>query len=410
MIEVVSGQRALDKDNRSEHFLVRDAFPIILYLFLSPFYFFPSGQPQIADFVLILGVAFVIMRNRGITWPKSFFVRVYYLFLINIVLVNLLTAFFLQTTGPVLPTLYYIYNSIVVFFILSLFVSHGGNLLKAIFWSVSFSSLFQFALIVARMDFMRFRQVGFFNNPNQLGYYSLINLALIAITSQKVRVSRSFLSVTLLINIFLAMLSNSKAALISSIFIILPLLLHFLSRRKYKRTSMTLLLFITPVLLIVFLVYGSSMASSVEKVVQNTQRRLLAVGMDSDDDLVSRGYGRIALYPEFILYGAAEGIGPDNDPRYDDPYMSGEIHSTFGTLLFSYGFVGLVAFVILLIIATDWKSLTSITSVAAISLYSLTHQGLRFTNIWILLTIMFICKNLKFKNHLELLLNKNREQ
>jgi len=392
MIEVVSEQKALNKANRSERVMIRDAFPIILYLFLSPFYFFPSGQPQIADFVLILGVAFVIMRNHGIIWPKSFFVRVYYLFLINIVLVNLLTAFFLQTTGPVLPTLYYIYNAIVVFFILSLFVSHGGNMLKAILWSVSISSLFQFALIVARMDFTRFRQVGFFNNPNQLGYYSLINLALIAITSQKVRVSRSFLSVILLVNIFLAMLSNSKAALISSIFIILPLLLRFLSRRKYKRTSMTLLLFIIPVLLIFFLVYGSSIVSSMENLVQNTQRRLSTIGMDSDDDLLGRGYGRIALYPEFTLYGAAEGIGPGNDPRYDDPYMGSEIHSTFGTLLFSYGFVGLVTFLIMLIIATDWTSLVSITSVAAISFYSLTHQGLRFTNVWIFLVVAFLMK------------------
>ena len=134
------------------------------------------------------------------------------------------------------------------------------------------------------------------------------------------------------------------------------------------------------------------MVGYVENVVQNTQRRLSQIGMDSDDNLVGRGYGRIALYPEFILFGAAEGIGPGNDPRYDDPYMSGEIHSTFGTLLFSYGFVGLATFLILLIIATDWTSLISITSVMAISSYSLTHQGLRFTNVWIFLVVAFLMK------------------
>jgi len=134
------------------------------------------------------------------------------------------------------------------------------------------------------------------------------------------------------------------------------------------------------------------------------------IGMDSDDNLTGRGYGRIALYPEFILFGAAEGIGPEKDPRYDDPYMGGEIHSTFGTLLFSYGFIGLAAFVALLIFVTDFGSLVSIASVSAISLYSLTHHGLRFTNVWVFLGVLFIMKNSKnevynnrvnylFKNH-----------
>jgi len=378
--------------------LFKDSFPIILYLFLSPFYLFPSGLPQIADFVLVIGMASVIVRRRVIKWPTGIFVRILYLFLFNIIMVNLLTAFFLQTSGPVLPTLYYMYNSTVVLFILSLFIIHRDSLPKVFFWSVSISSLLQFALIVARMDFTRFRQVGFFNNPNQLGYYSLINLAIIAVTNREVKTSRGFLAVIIVINVFLAMLSNSKAALISSVIIVVPIFLQLFRRRRFRRTQLTFLIVLLPVLIIVLMIYSSSILSFTETVFQNTQRRLSTIGMDSDDNLTGRGYGRIALYPEFILFGAAEGIGPEKDPRYDDPYMGGEIHSTFGTLIFSYGFIGLAAFLALLMFATDFSSLVSIASVGAISLYSLTHHGLRFTNVWIFVAIAFITKSISKEN------------
>ncbi len=383
----------LHRTDLSRKQFIKDAFPILLYLFLSPFYLFPSGLPQISDFVLVIGISFVIVRRSGIVWPRSRFVKVLYVFLFNIIMVNLLTSFFLQTSGPVLPTIYYVYNSIVVFFILALFMIHGASLFKMFFWSVAVSTLAQFALIVARMDFTRFRQVGFFNNPNQLGYYSLINLAIIAVTNSEVKTSRGFLSVIIVINVFLTMLSNSKAALISSLIIIVPVFLQLFRRRRFRRTQLTFLIVLLPVLIIVLMIYSSSILSFTETVFQNTQRRLSMIGMDSDDNLTGRGYGRIAMYPEFTLFGAAEGIGPEKDPRYDDPYMGGEIHSTFGTLVFSYGFIGLAAFLTLLIFATDFSSLVSIASVGAISLYSLTHQGLRFTNVWIFLVVSYLAKS-----------------
>ena len=394
LVQTRSSEDFIQRTDLSRAELLKDSFPIILYLLLSPFYFFPSGLPQIADFVLVLGITFVIARRRGIIWPTSRFVKVLYVFLFNIIMVNLLTAFFLQTTGPILPTLYYIYNSIVVFFILGLSAIHGSSLNRVFFWSVAVSSLAQFAMVVARMDFTSFRQVGFFNNPNQLGYYSLINLAIIAVTNREVKTSRGFLAVIIVVNVFLVMLSNSKAALISSVIIVVPVFLQLFRRGRFRRTQLTFLIVLLPVLIIVLMIYSSSILSFTETVFQNTQRRLSMIGMDSDDNLTGRGYGRIALYPEFILFGAAEGIGPEKDPRYDDPYMGGEIHSTFGTLLFSYGFIGLAAFVALLIFVTDFGSLVSIASVGAISLYSLTHQGLRFTNVWIFLTVALIMKSM----------------
>lgn len=313
----------LHRTDLSRRQLIKDAFPIILYLFLSPFYLFPSGLPQISDLVLVLGIAFVIVRRRGIVWPTSRFIRVLYILLFNIIMVNLLTALFLQTSGPVLPTMYYVYNSIVAFFVLALFMIHRDSLLKMFFWSVAVSSLAQFALTVARMDFARFRQVGFFNNPNQLGYYSLINLAIIAVTNREAKTSRGFLAVIIVINVFLAMLSNSKSALISSVIIVVPVLVQLIHKRRFKRAQLTFLILLIPILVVVLTIYNSSILSFTETVFQNTQRRLSLIGMDSDDNLTGRGYGRIALYPEFILFGAAEGIGPEKDPRYDDPYMGG---------------------------------------------------------------------------------------
>ena len=53
----------------------------------------------------------------------------------------------------------------------------------------------------------------------------------------------------------------------------------------------------------------------------------------------SRGYNRIYEYPEQILLGAGERgrwrFGPGHEH---------ELHSSFGTVLFSYGIVGFVLF------------------------------------------------------------------
>lgn len=62
-----------------------------------------------------------------------------------------------------------------------------------------------------------------------------------------------------------------------------------------------------------------------------------------------RGYDRITLYPEYILYGAGEMA----NKRFVKSYQQLEMHSAFGTILFSYGIIG---FSFLKILISNYKT------------------------------------------------------
>jgi hypothetical protein len=81
--------------------------------------------------------------------------------------------------------------------------------------------------------------------------------------------------------------------------------------------------------------------------------------------------------------------------------MSGELHSSFGTLLFSYGIVGFSLYLAIIIFATDFRDIYSICSIIAIQLRGLTHQGLRATEMWVILAIMFLVKLERRREHRE---------
>ena len=80
------------------------------------------------------------------------------------------------------------------------------------------------------------------------------------------------------------------------------------------------------------LLIGGATQTSVYK---NAARRIANVGEQQDDSFTSRGYDRIWQFPEYLLLGAGEGAY-SRFRNWDD----NEFHSTFGTIVFSYGFVG----------------------------------------------------------------------
>ena len=98
-----------------------------------------------------------------------------------------------------------------------------------------------------------------------------------------------------------------------------------------------------------------------------------------------RGYSRILEYPEYVILGAGEGA------RYRfGPEHSHELHSSLGTLLFSYGVPGLAFFLLMLLFVLRRKRFSVWLLTMAPLIYSLSHQGLRTTLFWIFLTIVWL--------------------
>ena len=111
------------------------------------------------------------------------------------------------------------------------------------------------------------------------------------------------------------------------------------------------------------------------------QNRVLTA--QSDDGLAMRGYDRIVNHPNYLVFGAGEGAWW----RFDS-YIDGELHSSIGTLLFSYGIVGLGLFTWFLVRAAGDRKLLFVAYACPLALYGLTHNGLRFTLMWELLAVL----------------------
>jgi hypothetical protein len=100
-------------------------------------------------------------------------------------------------------------------------------------------------------------------------------------------------------------------------------------------------------------------------------------------ELFVRNIARILHYPRYTLLGAGEGdLG-----RFpaDRPF---EIHSAFGTVLFSYGIPGVTLFVAALL--DLWRSLRPALRWHLVALlgYSFSHDGLRFSFAWIVVGLL----------------------
>jgi len=103
---------------------------------------------------------------------------------------------------------------------------------------------------------------------------------------------------------------------------------------------------------------------------------------DEGSQLEIRNYNRIAEYYEYTVLGAGEG---DLD-RFRQSYGANlEIHSSIGTVFFSYGVIGLTLFILFLgNLAFRAKLAMGIYLIPAL-VYGLTHQGLRFSFFWLLI-------------------------
>ena len=100
-----------------------------------------------------------------------------------------------------------------------------------------------------------------------------------------------------------------------------------------------------------------------------------------------RGYIRLIQNPQFLAFGAGEG-GFARLTRIAEK-QDDELHSTLGTILMSYGLVGLGLFGLLLLVIFGRARLASIAYLGPVMLYGITHVGVRFSEFWIFLALVY---------------------
>jgi hypothetical protein len=360
-------------------------FLIVIYFSLKPIYIFSSGGIQPADVIMIFLFFFLIYIKKksyikttvesGKDSSISKLIINYMFFLYWILFINAIWALSLGEISLLYPTLFYLFNFIVVITFYLYFTIFGKRLFEIIIISIIVTLFFQLIISFILPGNGPRATLGF-NNPNQLGYFGLLSLAFLLLFNRKKHKWLIMISVAL--SMWLILLSVSKAALISSIFMLIAYTTFSKTNLKVKTTVIFLLLTISSLFLL-----KPEFINNIELFNKALDR---ITEKQSDESLINdRGYGRVYEMGVNIFWGMGEG----EYQRFS--YLSGnEVHSTFVGILVNYGVVGLVIFAYLL-----WKGFflgrikyfNYTLIISGIPIYWMTHQGVRNTLFWILFVV-----------------------
>jgi hypothetical protein len=353
------------------------------YFVTSIFYVFPSGNPQPADFLLLLTiVATLLIAWRQLPNESGLYIALG-LFVGWIVLVNTIWYFISPDFVFLRKTSFYLYNALVFLFVIAAGYHDWERLKVVIWWSCVIALLAQFLYLEFVFHGLGKRATGTFNNPNQLGYWALLVMACLAVVKERTPL-RIWDVLALGAGFYILMLSLSKAASISGMLLVL-LIIAFC---RLQRVSGLVL----GAGLALGLMFELASGGLVERFmsfepVANLEHRLSGIGTQEDDSLLHRGYVRLIQHPQYLAFGAGEG-GFERLSR-DAEKQGKELHSTLGTILMSYGLIGLGLFGMLLFVTFVRAPLASAAYLGPVMLYSITHMGLRFSLFWVFLGLVY---------------------
>jgi hypothetical protein len=199
------------------------------------------------------------------------------------------------------------------------------------------------------------------------------------------RVDACVLAATL----YLVVVSLSKAAMFSTlVLIVMAVAIQKTSTRLTAVVSVVLVALISVVPLLPDQTRRAIEEKTSDRLVAKLEHRLSGLGEQNDDSLGGRGYNRLWENPEYLVFGSGEGA----PWRFADSgrAMRMEIHSTFGALAFNYGVVGLSMFFALMAAVFRGALRRHILYAVPLFLYALTHQGLRFTSLWVFFGLVIV--------------------
>ncbi|MBW6473092.1 MAG: O-antigen ligase family protein [Anaerolineaceae bacterium] len=356
-------------------------FLYALFIIITPFYFWRSGVPQIADFVLMLLVITFFIRKRfvisGISASRNFLLTGF-IFSFYVVFVNLIWALILSSTDLfLLRSSYYIYNISVCIIVIGLYADYREQFIEFTYKLIWASLTIQCILYLILGGFSGLRTTIFFNNPNQLGYFALLAACIILFASSRIQIKLFFVISGLIFAFFLIAASQSRGAILAFLGLVL-LFLMSKGRKDIKKKVYSV--FIIAVLLFV-IIYQTTTLIQDNPLIQTIQRRIESIGSRPTDSLEGRGYHRITDYPEYWIFGAGEGEFSRFGSRV-------EFHSTIGNIQVSYGIIGSFLFFLILFFSLKNDHFINWYSVVTILFYGLTHNGIRNSLFWILLALM----------------------
>ncbi len=182
--------------------------------------------------------------------------------------------------------------------------------------------------------------------------------------------------VVAIMTFYIALVSQSRIAVIGTLYLISFIV--FTEFRPYTKKSILTMVFILSTSLLIL------NTPFIKDKLSTIQTRSAKRSTTISNEVSTRGFDRIYKQPYYLIIGAGEGA----DQRFSA--TNKELHSGFGTLLFSYGLIGLLIFCYFLYLIIQANIVYYSLLLLPIILYNLVHQGLRNTLFWILLGFMLV--------------------
>lgn len=223
----------------------------------------------------------------------------------------------------------------------------------------------------------------FFSNPNQLGYYAVLMLSIYIVTNKLNRVNLPLFLLVFFLCIFSAMLSASKAAVGGAVFLLIVYLIDSKITSFYNVLAIILISSIG----YFYVAKNEHGIKRVSYILNRVEDGSKAHGITEWE---YRGYDRISNHPSYLVLGAGEGMYQ----RFNSYIGKHEIHSSIGTIAFCYGIPGTLFFGFFAFSLFKGIPIKLALYAVPVFLYSLTHQGLRFTPLWILLALFPLIRHI----------------
>jgi hypothetical protein len=349
---------------------------LTLALAIMPLYIFRSGSIQPGHLGLIIAAVLIFLRMKPVkvNWSMPFLLLILYTFLVE--------AYYGIATvhgAGVVNVAFLIFNYVVALAVAA-YVARESAIPVRRGWALAAAVALAGVVVLGfslSVDAEGNRSVGTFNNPNQLGYFSVCLASVAVALNHAGELGKRSTVLAILVSAFLAVTSLSKAAMVAN-FVNLGLVL---APRRRGGGGLALL------------VIGMGIAAAAVYAMLETgvlegfrfYDRLLNMANESDSSLESRGY---FLFLDANVAEIFFGLGSLQVREL----LGHEVHSTISSIHNSYGIIGLL--LICAVLGAWGKTILKGFGVAGLlqiwlpsMLYGITHNGIRFTFFWVLVAI-----------------------
>lgn len=315
----------------------------LLYLLLKPYYVGESGGMQFSDVFLVLCFLYYLFSNSGkklLVCPTD---KILLIFVGAVALINITYYFIYLQQEFLRSTLHYIFNLMFIMIARVLVLDRG--FLKKLFWVCRINLFLQLIYYVIGVgsyyaDDADGRYLGTFNDPNQLAFFCFALVMIMFMLSQFDSLDLKVTVFDYAIMVYMIYLASSSGMFLAisiffSLYIFISLFARKVSREKRKKAVHSI--FIVLILVALGIVFFGAFSEFIFE--SDLYKRIIAkfdkygseTGMSVWEE---RNIDKIYKAPIYNLFGAGQGYYS----RFGNKMRSsGEIHSTWLSILFCYG-------------------------------------------------------------------------